>query len=230
MKKLLLFFFALLTGVSGAWATTPNILALPQPGKIYYIAGYNSTQNKTAYLYADGTAVKGNISYTKAGDFAYLWLCAKTASGYTFQNLSTGKYIEGPFASGAATRAQLSDNATSYTFTQAVQDANCVSLCANNQWLVVSLTESKAVDRLSGSYNWYSSQWCSDFLLEEYAAKTLSHNQYYYMEMLIKHPFAARYTPLECRSLSSFSSFGSIILISSRSKKVFPVSGRFIIN
>ena len=182
-QKLTLLLIALVTSM-GAWAATPNILALPQPGKIYYISGYNEAQGKTAYLWADGTALKGDISYTKAGDYAYLWLCAKTENGYTFQNLSTGKYILSATSGRHASVGGTSANASAFKLSETVQDSKCISFQSGDgdpRWMAVSLTESKNVDRLTGSYNYFNSQWCTDYLLEEYAAQTLSHNQYYYI-------------------------------------------------
>ena len=181
--KLILFILTLLCSM-GIWAATPNILAYPEPGKIYYIAGYNETQAKSAYLYANGTVLTGNISYTKGGDYAYLWLCAKTANGYTFQNLLTGKYILSATSVRHASVEGTSATASVFKLSETVQDSKCVSFQSGDndpRWMAVSLTESKKVDRLNGSYNYSGDQWCTDYILEEYAAQTPSHNQYYYI-------------------------------------------------
>ena len=187
MKKKLTLLFTLLALCCSAWATTPKILALPQPGKIYYMAGYydNSGSPLKVYLYADGSSLKANVSYAENGDFAYLWLCEKSEDGYTFRNLKSGTYLKGP---GTSSNPSLNATATVFNIVDdAVQNADCISLRTgtdnNSRWSAVNFTDGSP-NRMTSSLTYYeagSKYWTTDFLLIEYAAKTLSHNQYYYI-------------------------------------------------
>lgn len=105
--------FALLTGVSGAWAqsyfaTAPTQVTSITSGNYYVIDGLNQANGGTAghFLFDNGTKVTSNNPQALPTDWTagkFIWkIVGNSTDGYTLQNLQTGKYMSLGSSNGSA--------------------------------------------------------------------------------------------------------------------------------
>jgi hypothetical protein len=178
MRKLLLLFIALLTGVSGAWAGTPTADAYPVVGKTYYLYAIQ-TDGSRSYLYNDEGILKVSNGSKEDAD-KYKWSVSISDGKYTVSN-KAGKVLGWSSSSWALV---LSDTGNAFDLGKTVSDAACVSIYSDYLTYTLWWVSPKA----SGTYpeNYYISShktntsWSANYVFEEaLSSHTLTNGSYY---------------------------------------------------
>ncbi len=124
MKRLLSLLALLCLVCTGAWASVylPGTQVTELTEGYYYIGGCKQNSQDYYYLYDNGTAAKGSMTYN--GD-NYVWKVTPVEGGYTIQNKGTNRYLTVPSGNGSAL-----STSTDATTLQATFSGNVV--CIHN--------------------------------------------------------------------------------------------------
>ena len=159
MRKLLLFFFALLTSVSGAWAASPAADVYPVAGKQYYLFAIQNDGTRS-YLYNNGGTLatsKASVSNTDA----YKWTVTVTDGSYKISNVAGSSLCKngGSLGLGEATSFQLGKDVTYEA---------CVSLWDDtNKWYVAHKASQNMGTGMHVSSFTTNASWSPNFIFEE---------------------------------------------------------------
>ena len=180
MRKLLLFFFALLTGVSGVWAASPAAGAYPVEGKTYYLYANKYNATNRYYLYWDNTnsALKHTTDGSKESTDYYKWTVTISDGKYTITNVGTGTSLK--WNSGLT----LGADGLQFDLSKSVNYTACVPLYATipdgERWLCVKNDTETFANGYKFNAFVNNSDYSINFVFEEVLpAHSLTNGSYY---------------------------------------------------